>query len=327
MHSRIRVSDLDSWEYFRVGSQELAKKTGKDPLPFDKYVQRLMKDEPPSWQADFGTNYHAALQQDAVNGSGVAHKAKEAFKDFTAEDIELLTPQATEVECRREYRFGDDTVMLVGHTDAICGRTCVDYKFSGKAPDFDSYVDAWQWRAYLTLNPRVERFRYELFHVSKDFKKLLSHDSFDVARYDGMEAEVEKQARDYWFFLRSIEKAGHINLGPRGVVPAQDTYQAVQVTEALCDDAAHVAPEWLAEGAAVDDDRNPRVAWIPVSTGTMAGHWMVRVLPVDIGNGWQTATIGDWIVRYPGTRNFALFDRRTFADEFIPLRNGGYTRC
>ena len=91
--------------------------------------------------------------------------------------------------------------------------------------------------------------------MSKDFKKLLSHDSFDVARYAGMEEEVEQKARDYWFFLRDIERAGHINLGPRGVVSAQDTHQAVQVTEALCDDVAHVAPEWLAEGAT--DDLRP----------------------------------------------------------------------
>ena len=140
MFSRIRVTDIDSWEYFRVGSQELAKKTGKDPLPFDEYVARLMKDEAPSWQADAGTQIHAALQQDAEHGNGVAHKTRDIIKDFTPEDIELLTPQATEVECFREYRFGDDEVRLTGHVDAICGRIAVDYKTSGKAPDFDSYV-------------------------------------------------------------------------------------------------------------------------------------------------------------------------------------------
>ena len=158
--------------------------------------------------------------------------------------------------------------------------------------------------------------------MSKDFKKLLSHDNFEVARYDGMEAEVEACARDYWSFLRDIERAGHINLGPRGVVAAQDTHQAVQVTKALCDDAAHVAPAWLAEGATGDN----QVAWMPISTGQSAGHWMLRVFLTE-RKAWMIAAVGDWILRYPGTRNFDIFDRRTFAADFTPLRNGGYTRC
>ena len=111
------------------------------------------------------------------------------------------------------------------------------------------------------------------------------------------------------------------------MVSAQDTHQAVQVTEALCDDAAHVAPEWLAEGAMDILDQPPAVIWAPVPTGAMAGHWMMYVYSGEAIGGWQIAAIGDWILRYPGTRNFALFDRRTFADGFIPLRNGGYTPC
>ena len=76
------------------------------------------------------------------------------------------------------------TVRLDGHhVDAICGRTRRRLQVRpARTPDFDSYVSAWQWRAYLALNPRVERFRYELFHMSKDFKKLLSHDNFEVAQ-------------------------------------------------------------------------------------------------------------------------------------------------
>lgn len=194
---RVRVTALDGFDYYQ--SSELG---------FDAYLTRILGEEGDTDATRFGTQLHEHLQQRDTDF------LRRLWVGSTG-TVELLPPQAVEFQCRTEYAFSDvGTVLFVGHVDAIHGRTLIDYKTTASGIDLEKYIDSWQWRSYLSLYPRAETFRYEVFRCNKARDKLFDHEWMELHPYRSMAEEVEQQVWQFAKYLRGLESDGHIVIDP-----------------------------------------------------------------------------------------------------------------
>ena len=203
MIGRVRASALDNLSYFLQS----------DTLTTERFVERVCGREPDNEATEFGTKFHKALE-DAVHTAGVV-----AFRgfDFVTVAVRLLRPQATEFEAQLTYRDGDDTIIFTGHCDAIAGRTIIDYKTTAASQiDLEKYMESLQWRAYLALNERADRVRYEVFRFSKDRSKLMEHDYIELSRYAGMDDDVRDAVLGYWQYVKMLAADGWIIIAADG---------------------------------------------------------------------------------------------------------------
>lgn len=210
MNGWIRASNLDALEYYYCNEY--------DPNnTVEKFVASITETEPETKATKHGTKFHKLIDEaskDTIPGIVI----RDMSRDFeTSQEIKLLRPQSSEFRAYRTLRFGDDEVTFTGKADAIHGRTIIDYKTTAASTiDLEKYMFAYQWRAYLFLNERADRFRYEVFRFNAGYSKILDHDYIEMRRYDGMEDEVVEAIRQYWRFVKRLHNEGWIEIRPNG---------------------------------------------------------------------------------------------------------------
>lgn len=202
---RISVSALDSFDYFM-------SEDGYLELP--RYIKQLKNEDPPGKAAQAGTEMHERIQ------AGDTEWFMEGEKWQIEKEVNLDPIVAPETKLEEIYGLGGgEVITLVGKIDGFCGLTMIDYKFTGKA-DYEKYAASWQWRAYLMMMPKYHTLRYEVFQVSNlDGKyrggpKFRDHYTFDMHPYPEMQFEVMAKLDAYVQFLRDLERAGLVTIGP-----------------------------------------------------------------------------------------------------------------
>ena len=119
-------------------------------------------------------------------------------------------------------------VLITGHSDAIAGSRVIEYKTSAKRADIARYMRSWQWRVYLYLTG-LDHFTYHCFKVApmrvtkairrepwysdrQFFVDVKEHATLDLARYDGMDAEVEAYAAEIadWMLRSGIAEHAEV---------------------------------------------------------------------------------------------------------------------
>ena len=207
---RVRASALDGYEYYMAEETQTTERYVADIATFSETAATR-----------FGTLFHKAIEEAA---SGNRRPWDWPAVLSSAPDISLLKPQAFEFPAREYREIDGETVLVIGHCDGIRGRTIIDYKTTANSIDLENYIDKWQWRAYLTLNPRAERFRYEIFKVDKARTRVMEHDWVEVSRYSGMEDEVYDMIATYWRFLKELRDDGWITIEPNGYLTLGPTH-------------------------------------------------------------------------------------------------------
>ena len=205
---RISVTDLDGYDFYR-----------KTNMQIEEYVQRLRMLAPPTPNVQRGRDFHALLEQ-RIDMDGPLPSGN---FDFSQVNVRLPRPDVTEMSVVGTFPIHGEELTLSGRVDTVCGLTVGDYKTT-QWLNMEQFIDAWQWRAYLTLLPDMQSFRYDVFQISRapsgsDFAWLVNrHEFMMLHRYEGMEDEVLAKVAEYTDFLRYLEQGGLIKLGPRGVV-------------------------------------------------------------------------------------------------------------
>lgn len=69
-----------------------------------------------------------------------------------------------EVPVAKEYEVNGMTILVSGRTDGIEGNITRDTKCKFRTPDFQEYVDSYQWRFYLDML-NAKTFYYDVFEV------------------------------------------------------------------------------------------------------------------------------------------------------------------
>ena len=218
---RISATDLDGYEYYL----HALKFDGTPAMEMSDLISRLKRLDPETEAMRRGHLLHRYLETEG-------REAGEYF-DFQC-DVEMPRASAVEVPVTKRYDIDGIEVTLAGRCDAIRGHTVVDYKGSGRDPDYESYLTAWQWRAYLAMLPECTDFAYECFTVYNPYKgstvwRVVRYTQIPLQRYDGLEKDVEGAVRGYVSLLLFLEEQGHIRLGPRGVLSGAQEEAAFEI--------------------------------------------------------------------------------------------------
>ena len=188
---RLRVTDLDAWQYWRESNQT-----------FEEFMMHMRRERPPTRLMERGIAFHEALEK-AIAATGT-HDVMEA-KDWEfvfPPELDIALPLAgcqSEVPGRLEYTG----TTLTGRADAICGNTVWDFKTAQKSPDMERYYRSWQWRAYLEMFGGY-RFTYQIFMLREEGNRatVVSCDRLDLYRYKRMGEDVRGAVQDLSEFMR-----------------------------------------------------------------------------------------------------------------------------
>lgn len=200
--NRIRVTDLDSYAYYRRSDMDL-----------DSYVTQLKGLTPPGVRAEIGTAFHQALE--------LEHPQQlEAVFDLSHIDVSLPRPEMRERMIERLFTIPSGRrVRVRGRVDAVLHDTVIDYKTTARI-NAETYMASLQWRTYLAMYP-ASRFRYEVFEVGREpygmRYPVWDHASFTCRPYDAMYDDVLDAIAEYDGFLMRLADAGHIELTSEGV--------------------------------------------------------------------------------------------------------------
>lgn len=205
---RVYPSAMDGFQYY-------CDKEGKDEKGLQSYVKSLVtyKTSP---AMERGTKFHSAMENLALTGN---------WESEFSWEIEVEIPRPQHVEKRRvasrKSHYHDRTLVLSGIIDAIRGDTITDYKTTEKTIKLEKYIDSWQWRAYLTMVPECERFRYDIFRLQQRPARsgnwsVTEHAKVDLQRYDGMEDEVWSFAERFGCFLVELHDQKKLRIDGEG---------------------------------------------------------------------------------------------------------------
>lgn len=190
---RTFVTDLDSFAFYqRSESMEL-----------DEILARLRREEPATDAMRMGTALHHVLEH-AQPGDTLDEFEHDGFRFAFMFDEEVALPPVRELRGRKTYDIDGVEVELRGKVDGLDGRTIWDHKLT-KTFDVEKYVDAWQWRAYLSIFD-CDHMRYSIFirGAAKDDKPIPLKDfhALDFYRYPEMESDLMGALREYVNFAK-----------------------------------------------------------------------------------------------------------------------------
>ena len=217
----ITVTDLEGYRYYQT----------HEWLTFGKYLDQLLRREPPSPAMEWGTKWHRYLQ-DMAMGRDVSHNPSLYGEYEWQVEPELLQPEVVEMAVSKVYVVNGREVLMRGRIDAKVGRTIIDYKTS-KSPDMESYMDSYQWRAYLDMEGNSDMFRYDVFTMSEPMKKKVAmgnkiitttdeyrvvrdYNYIELSKYPTLHEDVQARVAEYDEFLCGLANAGEIALAPNG---------------------------------------------------------------------------------------------------------------
>ena len=124
------------------------------------------------------------------------------YKVNVKNDIQIQIPVLREMWVTKEFQG----LTIRGKVDAISACNIHDFKFTSKV-NIARYMDSWQWRVYLWMNPKHTNFIYDLFTVKIGIKTvdILNYESLELYRYAGLEQEVEEMYSEYFDTLEKLK--------------------------------------------------------------------------------------------------------------------------
>lgn len=190
---RVRVTDVDQLRYY----------LRSEDMPLEDLLRRLRREEPPSDKMRAGTAFHAVLEN-AAHGGELDAVEHDGFWFRFELDAEIALPDVKELLGRKEYLIDGYPVTLSGKVDAIHGLTVYDHKLTGRW-DAESYADAFQWRAYLSMFGG-QHFTYNVFVGREEARTgdwvIREYHPITFHRYDGLEEDVRRDLRIFVDFAR-----------------------------------------------------------------------------------------------------------------------------
>lgn len=165
----------------------------------------------PSLAAMRGTAYHKLLEEGPdkylrQNGFQVTveeHDMRETFfftKEAADPAVALYNAfegqmTASEAWLSKEFEVEGQQVISWMRTDLIEGDTIHDFKTSSRPKGWLDYLDAYQWKFYLSAVPEAREFRYHVFVLTEDRKQKnlftnCQYSTFSFERTDRLETDI-----------------------------------------------------------------------------------------------------------------------------------------
>jgi len=175
---RISASDLDQmvW-YYRMLN-----------MSTDDLCQRLLHKAEPNEKMRVGTLWHEVLENSTGDIDEIDHGGYH-FKVLA--DAHITLPKLKEDKSTIDYQIGDVLVTLVGKVDAIDCFKIIDHKATFKAPNLDTYMESYQWKAYLEIF-KHNVFEYIAYQCKIKGKtvSIVNVDKLKMYRYPGMKMDL-----------------------------------------------------------------------------------------------------------------------------------------
>lgn len=183
------------------------------PSRLDDFAYWRASDHDVEWWADWLT---ARTETDAMRRGTDFHRALESGDwsgwDFAGINPLILRPDLVEFPAQQVIA----DCLVVGRLDVVSGAIGIDYKTTTREPDLERYADSWQWRAYLTLMPRLKAFRYDVFRLHRTLPVVRDHQHLMLYRYPGMEEEVREIVSHYADSVRQLAALGLLEISEKG---------------------------------------------------------------------------------------------------------------
>ena len=220
----VRVSDLDSWEYF-TGA-------GADFMSNAEFKNRLDGTREFSAAAEIGKAFHEAIERMMIRFSDTPDAPsplvsarlsgkgdhREIGFNLTQIDVDLSGCNFVEQDVEMVFQTASGWAQLRGVIDGLRGDVVRDLKTTKKFKA-ESYQDSWQWRAYLlAMGEEYRRFDYQVFTLrygvaaeraiaAGDPAGLIDVVDFNTVtcwRYDAMESALRTVTGDLVdYFVRT----------------------------------------------------------------------------------------------------------------------------
>lgn len=179
-----RASRLDEFRLYQSGVMW----DGETEYTTEEFLHRMTGPEEETDAHAAGTAVHAALEC-AVYGPLDDEMKVNGWDIIFDLDVAVSLPPVREVPLFREH----NGIPLYGRCDAIDAWTVHDIKTT-KAIDANTYIESYQWRAYLWLSGR-QKFVYDIFRVIRDEKAsevtVKEYVSIPLTAYPGLSRDVE----------------------------------------------------------------------------------------------------------------------------------------
>lgn len=195
MITRLSVTMLDSYLWGM----------SNDDMTSEDVARQLFIKSEPTVAMQCGTAFHALLE----NGFDYSSVSGSGFNFMFSNDIDGTLELGTTREKKYVHRIFDD-VDLVAKIDAETPIKIIDHKLTATF-DPDRYMDAYQWRAYLTIR-EFDQFKYQVFEHSglpetidpnePADVKIKSYHALEQFSYSGMESDVKALVREVADFAK-----------------------------------------------------------------------------------------------------------------------------
>lgn len=189
------VTDLDSIIWYK----KIETMTAED------LRKRLLRLEPPNEKMMAGTAWHK-IMEDADDGMELSQAVCDGFQfDIKLDrDIEISMSDICEVRAKKDYRIDGYTITLTGKCDGITGNEITDHKLTFR-PNPESYLESYQWRAYLDIF-EADIFKYRIYSAREKDKHITIYNisTMDLYRYPGMEDDIKSGIRDLLEFVKEF---------------------------------------------------------------------------------------------------------------------------
>jgi len=146
-----------------------------------------------------GSAWHAVLENppdtiDTIEMNGFRFKVEC--------DSTIALPQVREIRASKEYLVDGAIVTLTGCIDGISGNKVDDHKLTFK-PDPETYLESFQWRAYLDIYG-ADVFEYYIYSATEEDRVIVIRDisTLKLYRYPEMEDDLKEGIRDLLRFCK-----------------------------------------------------------------------------------------------------------------------------
>lgn len=195
-------SKLDEFAQYLTGNTHNYENAEEytEELFIDKLLIRTQTDA-----MQIGTALHKVLEvseYQVIPRLFTINDGNNHYKVNVKNDIQIQIPELREVWITKQFQG----LTIRGIVDAISACNIHDFKFTSKV-NIARYMDSWQWRVYLWMNPKHTNFIYDLFTVKIGIKTvdILNYESLELYRYAGLEQEVEEMYSEYFDTLEKLK--------------------------------------------------------------------------------------------------------------------------
>ena len=198
---RVHPSALDGFQYYLDSD-----------LSTREFIYRLCRMDPKSNWAHAGTALHRYIECEGKYRN-VPDSRGELWNISTRPglDIEIPKPQVAEFRMAKIIEIDGEDVILSGIADGMRGNRILEWK-AVKKMGLEKFIDSWQWRCYLSMDPRFSRVDYHVFQIRMDYDgmKIWDYRNLTVQSYKAMESELMYFVGDYVRHIKQLEEQGLI---------------------------------------------------------------------------------------------------------------------